>query len=395
MPGTEYPPQPRSTRGAILAMFFVNGAGLATWLSMIPAVQQRLALTSGQLGVALLGLALGAVVAMPVTGWVVGHAGGRRVGTLSAVAYCATLAILPQAPTLPLLAATLLVFGAASGVLDVAMNVQGAEVEAIYGRPLMSTFHGFYSLGGFAGALLGSALAAAGLTPAIRALLAALALAAAALVGGYWLLPTQKRLKSRRPSEGLSLGTLSWALVALGVMAFCSFLAEGASGDWSALYLHRVLGTGPAVAATAYAAFSIAMAVGRLNGDWLTARLGAIVLLRAGGGLSAIGLAIALILGRPVVAIVGFGLVGLGLANIVPTLFSAAGRTRSGAPRVAIAAVAFAGYTGIVAGPPLIGFAAQAFTLTRALITVVACCLLIALLAPKVRYFDGRVGNTA
>ena len=174
-------------------------------------------------------------------------------------------------------------------------------------------------------------------------------------------------------------------------MAFCSFLAEGASGDWSALYLHRSLGTSPPVAATAYAAFSIAMALGRLNGDWLTARLGAIVVLRFGGGLAAIGLAAALVFGQPTVAIVGFGLVGLGLANIVPTLFSAAGRSRSSAPRVAIAAVAFAGYSGIVAGPPLIGFAAQAFTLTRALVIVVACCVLIAVLAPMVRHFDERV----
>jgi fucose permease len=174
-------------------------------------------------------------------------------------------------------------------------------------------------------------------------------------------------------------------MAALGLMAFCSLLAEGASGDWSAIYLHKSLGADAAFAATAFAAFSVAMAVGRLSGDWLTSRLGATQLLRSGGALAALGLTATLLLGRPALAVGGFGLIGLGLANVVPTLFSAAGRSRSLAPRVAIAAVASTGYAGLLAGPPLIGFVAQAFTLTRALIVVVVCCALIALLAPMVR----------
>ncbi len=366
-------------------MFFVNGAAAATWLPLIPAVQQKLALNASELGIALLGVAVGAVVATPSTGWLVGRAGGRRVVTLAAIACCIILPLLLIAPALPVLTLTLVLFGAALGTMDVSMNIHGAVVEAVYERPLMSTFHGFYSIGGFAGALVSSALAAVGMAPFDRAFWPALLLGAVALFAHKWLPPAQPRTESRRSTARVRLQRPSWAMTALGIMAFCSLLAEGASGDWSALYLHKSLGADAAFAATAFAAFSVAMAVGRLSGDWLTRRLGAALLLRSGGALAALGLTATLLLGRPAVAIGGFGLVGLGLANVVPTVFSAAGRSRSVAPRVAIAAVASAGYAGLLAGPPLIGFAAQAFSLTRALIAVVVCCGLIALLAPMVR----------
>lgn len=375
----------RSARGAVLTMFFVNGAALATWVPLIPAVQQKLALNAGELGIALLGVAVGAVISTPSTGWLVGRAGGRRVVTLAAIVGCVVLPLLPLAPTLPMLTLALVVFGAALATMDVAMNIHGSVVEALYQRPLMSTFHGFYSIGGFVGALTSGALAALGIAPFDRALGPALLLAAAAIAAHQWLPPTQPHTASS-PQRARARGMrLSLPLAALGLMAFCSLLAEGASGDWSAVYLHKSLGTDAAFAATAFAAFSVAMAVGRLSGDWLTSHLGATQVLRGGGALSAVGLTATLLLGRPAFAVGGFGLIGLGLANVVPTLFSAAGRSKSLAPRVAIAAVASTGYAGLLAGPPLIGFAAQAFTLTRALIAVVVCCALIALLAPMVR----------
>ena len=369
-------------------MFFVNGAAMATWVPLIPSVQQKLNLNAGELGIALLGVAVGAVMAIPTTGWLVGRAGGRRVVTLAAIASCIILPFLPLAPALPVLTLALVLFGASLGMMDVAMNIHGAVVEALYQRPLMSTFHGFYSIGGFAGALVSGALAAAGAVPFSRALWPAVLLAAVAIVGHRSLPPEQPRTTSHRSTLRVHLAGLSWPLVALGIMAFCSFLSEGASGDWSALYVHKTLGADPAFAATAFAAFSIAMAIGRLSGDWLTKRLGATVLVRCGGALAAVGLSATLLLGKPGVALVGFGLIGLGLANVVPTLFSAAGRSRSLPPRVAIAAVASAGYIGLLAGPPLIGFAAQAFTLPRALTAVVVCCGIIAVLGSMVRSAD-------
>ena len=382
--------RPRSARAAVLTMFFVNGAVLATWVPLIPAVQQKLGLSPSALGIALLGVAVGAVVSTPSTGWLVGRAGGRRVVTLAAIVGCVVLPFLPLAPTLPVLALALFVFGAALATMDVAMNIQGAVVEALYERPLMSTFHAFYSIGGFAGALVSGGLAAVGVAPFDRALWPAVLLGGAAIAVRQWLPSTEPHTATPRSRARVRITRQSWPLAALGVMAFCSLLAEGASGDWSALYLHKSLGASAAFAATAFAAFSVAMAVGRLSGDWLTTRLGAALLLRGGGALAALGLTAALLLGRPALAIAGFGLVGLGLANVVPTVFSAAGRSRSLAPRVAIAAVASAGYAGLLAGPPLIGFIAQAFTLSRALVAVVVCCGLIALLAPMVGRSERR-----
>lgn len=367
-------------------MFFINGAAGATWVPLIPTVQQKLGLSAGELGIALLGVAVGAVISTPSTGWLVGRAGGRRVVTLAAVLSCAVLPLLPVAPTLPVLTLALVVFGAALGTMDVAMNIHGSVVEALYQRPLMSTFHGFYSIGGFAGALTGGALAALGLAPFDRALGPAIVLGIAAITAHHWL-PAAQPHTTRSPAADRARGglRLSWPLAALGFMALCSLLAEGASGDWSAIYLHKSLGTTAAFAAIAFAAFSVAMAAGRLSGDWLTSRLGATQLLRIGGAVAALGLTATLLLGRPAFAVAGFGLIGLGLSNVVPTLFSAAGRSVSLAPRVAIAAVASTGYAGLLAGPPLIGFVAQAFTLTRALFVVVVCCALIAVLAPMVR----------
>jgi fucose permease len=378
----------RSARGAVLTMFFVNGAAAATWLPLIPAVQQKLALNASELGIALLGVAVGAVISTPSTGWLVGRAGGRRVVTVAAIVSCGVLPLLPLAPTLPLLTLALVLFGAALGTMDVAMNVHASVVEALYQRPLMSTFHGFYSIGGFAGALTSGALAALGVAPFERALGPALLLGAAVIAAHQWLPPAQPHTASEPPRARGRVRRLSLPIAALGLMAFCSLLAEGASGDWSAIYLHKSLGADAALSATAFAAFSVAMAAGRLSGDWLTSRLGGTQLLRLGGALAALGLMATLVLGRAAFAVVGFGLIGLGLANVVPTLFSAAGRSRSLAPRVAIATVASIGYAGLLAGPPLIGFVAQAFTLARALIAVVVCCALIALLAPMVRRSD-------
>ena len=298
-PAGEHLTRPRSARAAVLTMFFVNGAALATWVPLIPAVQQKLGLSASELGIALLGVAVGAVVSTPSTGWLVGRAGGRRVVTLAAILGCVILPLLPVVPALPLLTLTLVVFGAALATMDVAMNIQGAAVEAFYQRPLMSTFHAFYSIGGFAGALVSGALAAVGVAPFDRALWPAVLLGAAAIVAHQWLPSAEPHTASRRSRVRIRITRQSWPLAALGLMAFCSLLAEGASGDWSALYLHKSLGADAAFAATAFAAFSVAMAVGRLSGDWLTSRLGAGLLLRVGGALAAAGLTATLLLGRP------------------------------------------------------------------------------------------------
>jgi len=270
-------------------------------------------------------------------------------------------------------AAALAVLGVCNAVLDVAMNAQGVLVEERYGRPIMSFFHALFSLGGLLGAGGASLAMAAGLNAITHLVLVALlGLAAIALAAAH-LVPTPR---SPGPAQAW-FAAPPVALLGLGLLAFCALLAEGAMGDWTAVYLRDSLGTSAASAAMGFAAFSLAMALGRLVGDALARRLGGPRLLRISGSLAASGLSIALLVGQPAVALFGFGLVGLGVANLIPVLFSAAGRTGPDTG-TAIAAVATTGYLGYLAGPPLIGLAADAAGLPAALGIVCAACALVA-----------------
>jgi len=373
-------PRVRAARWAVAAMFLVNGALLANWVARIPTVQQRLGLSAGALGIALLGMAIGALAAFPVTGLLIAHYGSRRVTTGAALVYCAAVPLPGLAPSLPLLMVALIALGAGNGAMDVAMNAQGVAVEARYGRPIMSSFHGLWSVGGFAGALAGGAAAGAGIAPFPHLLGAAVVLVIAALVAARWLLPVAADADSGAPA----FARPTRALLGLGVVAFCSALGEGAMADWSAVYLHSSLATSAAFAAAGYAGFSLAMTVGRLSGDRLTHRFGPVVLVRVGGLLAAVGLSVALVVGRSVPAVAGFALVGAGLSLVAPLVYSRAGRTPGVSSAAALAAVATMGYTGFLLGPPIIGAVAQALSLRDALGLIVLLAVAIAALARNV-----------
>jgi len=373
-------PRVHAARWAVAAMFLVNGALLANWVARIPAVQQRLGLSAGALGIALLGMAIGALAAFPVTGLLIAHYGSRRVTTGAALVYCAAVPLPGLAPNLPLLMVALIALGAGNGAMDVAMNAQGVAVEARYGRPIMSSSHGLWSVGGFAGALVGGAAAGAGIAPFPHLLGAAAVLVIAALVAAHWLLPVVADAHSGAPA----FARPTRALLGLGAVAFCSALGEGAMADWSAVYLHTSLATSAAFAAAGYAGFSLAMTVGRLSGDRLTHRFGPVVLVRVGGLLAAAGLGVALVVGRSVPAVAGFALVGAGLSLVAPLVYSRAGRTPGVSPAAALAAVATMGYTGFLLGPPIIGAVAQALSLRDALGLIVLLAVAIAVLARNV-----------
>jgi MFS family permease len=373
-------PRVRTARWAVAAMFLVNGALLANWVARIPAVQQRLGLSAGALGIALLGMAIGALAAFPVTGLLIAHYGSRRVTTGAALVYCAAVPLPGLAPSLPLLMVALIALGAGNGAMDVAMNAQGVAVEARYGRPIMSSFHGLWSVGGFAGALVGGVAAGAGIAPFPHLLGAAVVLVIAALIASRWLLPVAADAHSGAPA----FARPTRALLGLGVVAFCSALGEGAMADWSAVYLHTSLATSAAFAAAGYAGFSLAMTAGRLSGDRLTHRFGPVVLVRAGGLLAAVGLGVALVVGRAGPAVAGFALVGAGLSLVAPLVYSRAGRTPGVSAAAALAAVATMGYTGFLLGPPIIGAVAQALSLRDALGIIVLLGLAIAALARNV-----------
>ena len=366
--------RPTASRCAVSALFFVNGAILASWVPYVPMVKQRLGIGDGLLGVVLLFMAIGALGALPFAGTLVGRLGSRTVSVGAGLGLCLSLPLPVLAPTPFLAALALLFFGAFNSTLDVAMNAQAVEVEQRRGRALMSSFHAMFSVGGLAGALLSSVIIAAGVGAADHIL-------AAALLGSVAILIARSALIAVAPSPSPVFVRPTRGLLGLGVLALCALLAEGAIGDWSAVYLMDSRGASQSVAAAGFAAFSLAMAGGRFAGDHVARRLGAACLLRLSGALAAGGLLLALIVNEPVIAIAGFGLVGLGVANLIPVIFSAAGRAYAVAPGHGLAAVATTGYVGFLAGPPAIGLAAEVAGLPAALGIVALACAAVAIAA--------------
>lgn len=368
-------------RAAVSLLFLVNGFVLANWLTRIPDVARALHLGSGQVGTALLGMAVGALSAFPLTGGLITRFGSARVTVGFAAVYALSLPALALAPSLPWLLVALALFGFGNGGMDVAMNAQGVEVERWMRRPIMNALHGFFSLGGLVGAATGGAVASA----AVPVPWHFVAVAVAALVG---VAGARGRL---RPDEATAAGrggapvfTLpARALWGLGAVGVCAAIGEGAIGDWSALYLRGSLGTGPGLAALGYAAFSVTMLIGRFAGDGLVARFGPAAVVRAGGALAAVGLAAGLAVPLPALALVGFAAVGLGLAVVIPLVYAAAGAHPTIPRGVAVAGVATIGYSGFLVGPPLLGWLADLASLRVALLLVAALSGLIVVL-PRV-----------
>ena len=375
------------SRAAVSAVFFINGVTLASWVPHIPVVKAHHGINDAELGVVLLCMAAGAVTALSVAGWLVTRFGSRRMTSIAAIGLCTSLTLPILAPSTVLLGAALFVLGAFNGTLDVSMNAQAVEVEALHKRPIMSSFHGLFSLGGLAGAGGAAVFTWLGATPVEHVLVTTavgLALVAASLP---LLLPGHRSAGGSTPLFVRPTGPLR----ALGLLAFAALLAEGSMADWSAVYLHDSLGASAHVAAVGFAAFSLTMAAGRLGGDVIVRLLGGPIVLRASGILAAAGLGVALLIGTPAAAIAGCGAVGLGIANVFPLLLSRAGHLPGIEPGRALAGITATGYCGFLAGPPLIGLAAEMTTLPLALGIVVAFCAMIALL-PTVSSAPDRGG---
>jgi MFS family permease len=366
------PGRPRPARVAVAVTFFVNGFILATWASRIPAIKSNLGLSQAQLGLSLLAGAVGALLAMNVAGYLAARFGTRPIMTISGLCLCATLPLLALSPSIFLLVISLFLLGAANGSMDVSMNAQGVSVERRYGRPILTSFHGLYSSGGLAGALVGGLVASRSIGPVPHFLAVALAAAAVALTASAFLLPAS----ADAGGSGTGIVIPSRAIITVGFVAFCVAIMEGAMADWSAVYLTGTAKTAAGVAALGFAAFSLMMAAFRLGGDRLALHFGPVLLVRLGFVVSGLGLALALLFPVAPVAIVGFGLVGAGSATIFPTAMSAAGRIGGPVAGQAIAAAATCGYFGFLVGPTLIGFVAQLTSLRLSLSILVLLSIL-------------------
>lgn len=363
----------RLQTAATRVAFLVNGLVMAGWAPLVPYVRTRLQLDEGGLGLLLLALGGGSLLAMPVTGMWVARSGCRRPILASTLALAILLPALAWLPWLPALALALFLFGAAIGCFDVAMNIQAVRIEALAGRALMSGFHGFFSIGGFIGAGLASALLWLGFTPLVSAVVIAGMGLCAMLAVRNGLLEGNGAPASRTPLLVMPHGMVA----VLGVLCFVLFLAEGAILDWSAVLLVERGTLAPSLAGLGYAVFAAAMTVGRFSGDALVARFGARVLLVVGALLAATGFGLATQQPLPA-SFAGFVLIGLGCANIVPVLFSAAGRQQRMPAALAVAAVATLGYAGILIGPALIGAVAHAGSLMLAFAGLAVALLLVA-----------------
>jgi predicted MFS family arabinose efflux permease len=364
-PGRTVPSLP-AARWSTRAHFFCSGFLFAAWGVHIPTVKAVYGVGEGALGLAMLAAGVGALIGLSQAGALVGRYGARAMALGCGVFTAVAVAVLLSLPGFAALLAVLAVFGLASGVFDVAINAEASELEHREARPLMSGFHGMFSLGGMAGAGLGSALLAAGVAPVTH--LAGVSVLAAVTIA----VACQNMLPPQAPVGGqgrfrLPRGTL----LVLGVMAALGLIAEGAIYDWSVLYLHKELGSPQDQAALAYASFSAAMALTRFGGDWIRARVPPASLLRGSALLAAAAMALVLWTRQPWVALVGMALVGVGFANVVPILFSAAARVPGVSAAHGIAAVSSVGYLGFMTGPPVIGVLAQWSSLTAALGVVV------------------------
>jgi fucose permease len=367
-------------------LFLVHGFVIATWISRIPAVQSSLRLTNFELGLTLLASALGALCSIPVAGFLVGRFGSKRVSVFASALFCLALVLPALAWNAISLAAALYIFGGSAAAMDVAMNSQAVEVEKMMERPTMSRFHGMFSLGAMVGAAAGGAVAARGVGTLPHFAVSGVLNAAAVMAVGGWLLETHNAHKNA--DHRLPFRSMPRVLLALSAIGFCILLAEGAMADWTALYLRQVLKAGAGAAAAGYSVFSAAMAAMRFLGDMVTTRLGPQRAVRTGSLVAALGLGWALCVRDAGWAMPGFGVAGCGFSIIIPLVFGSAGRVKGVAPGAGIASVTGIGYAGFIVGPPAIGFLSQLLTLRGALVAVVLCCLLSAVLAGEMKGLD-------
>lgn len=365
-----------SPRAAITTIFALNGAAFAAWYARLPAIADRLELGPGEIGIALLGAPVGLLLAQGAIGALIAGHGSYALLRFAPVA-CAVVVLPALAANLPMLAVAATLTGAANGAMDVTMNAHGLAVERAAGRRLFTSLHAGFSFGALGGAAAAGALAAAGVGPVAHLAAWGLVTAALAALAVRGLLRDagagERAGHARRPR-------MDARLLAVGVMAFSALIAEGSVSDWSALFLDRVVGAGPGVAPLGLAAFSLTMGVGRLAGDGLATRFGSRALGRGGGALAAAGLGLALAGASTPVALVGFALMGCGLASLFPLALRAAGG-QGAAAAPALAAVSAAGYVGFLVGPPAIGGLAALAGLRAALLLACAACVVAALLA--------------
>jgi MFS family permease len=354
-------PTPGQSRRAITLFFLVSGFGFATWASRIPTIQHQLGLNEAELGGVLLAMPAGLMLTLPLTGVLLRRFSSRQVMLVGAILYNLVLALLGQAAHTWQLVALLFCFGSSRNLLNISMNAQSVGVQARYGRSIIAMFHGVWSVAGFAAAALGTVLVGRSVATGPHFAAVAVVLTVVALLSYRHSLA----LPPTPPTAAARKAGFAWPdkeLLGFGAVAFATMACEGTMYDWSSIYFEKAVLLPKASATLGFATYMVAMTIGRFSGDWLANRYGVRPVLHYSGLLMGAGLLLAALVPLPLVAGLGFVLVGLGVSCVVPLIFGLAGRAAlsSGA---AIAGVSTIGYFGFLMVPPLVGFIAEAANL--------------------------------
>lgn len=367
-------------RATVGAMFFLAGLTFASWASRIAGIQQKLSLSDAALGGILFTLPVGLMVSLPFSGWIITRIGSRKLLLFALPLYAVALASLGLAQNTLQLIAGLFCFGLTSNAMNIAVNTQAVATEKLYGKPIMASFHGLWSLAGFTGAAIGTLMIGEGIDPAVHFSLILLLVLIGIAVSFRYL---QDDIGSVQSGPVFVMPDAS--LMKLGAVAFCSMICEGAMFDWSVIYFKKVIHAEDAWMAAGYTAFMSTMAGGRFVADWFSGRFGLKRTLQVSGTLTATGLLIAVFFPYMLTAVLGFMLVGAGVSSVVPLVYSTAGKSGTMSPGVAIAAVSTIGFVGFLIGPPVIGFVAGAFSLRVSFMLIAAMGVCVVIVSTKAK----------
>ena len=365
----------RNSRLAVSAVFFAYGLTFASWASRIPTIQQNLRISDGVLGLVLFALPAGLFLCLPFSGWIINRVGSRKVVVITGIIYTTLLVFIGLAQSLPQLILVLFAFGFFSNLLNIAVNTQAAGVESHYEKPIMASFHGMWSLAGFSGAAIGTLMMGYGIDPFYHFLLIFFLMLLIIGLSASNMLTAD----AGQTPGGFSFVMPDKPLMKLGIIAFCSLICEGTMFDWSGVYFMKVVKAEPEWIGAGYTAFMVAMASGRFIADWLTHKIGVQRVLQLSGTLTACGLLIAVLFPDQLTAIIGFLIVGMGVSSVVPLAYSAASKSKTMSPSLALSTVTTIGFFGLLVGPPLVGLIAGATSLRIAFsfLIIMGCMVLI------------------
>ncbi|HMJ71050.1 MAG TPA: MFS transporter [Cyclobacteriaceae bacterium] len=363
-------------RLAVKIIFFLNGFAHANYYSRLPRIQDQFQIDNGTLGVVLLSSSLGALLAMPFSGWLIIRNGSRKIGLFSVYMYCGLVPFIPASPNLTSLLTVFFLLGVSAGMLDVSMNAQAVMIEQKWGKPIMTSFHAFFSIGMMLGALAGSLFSEMDTSLLTHFVIITVVNLIVITIARLYLLYDKPEKKGEEPAFRLP----NAAMVGIGVIAFCSMLGEGAMADWSTNYMENFSKASKGLAPIGLSAFAAAMTIGRVFGDSARLKYGDKKLMVVCGLISSVGLLFSILFVDPVSVIIGFFIVGIGLSTIVPIAYSVAGNAKGLPSGVALAMVTTVGYSGFLFGPPIIGFLADFVTLRFALLLVLFLFLVMTVL---------------